>query len=99
MVHSPKAEGHGFQNKEEAGCAGTRCSPSPPPYLLQQLKAWREPGAPTHLARQCCAQPLSEGEKRPSSALFQRGCGCGALPHSWGPRLLPLWFHSENDCA
>lgn len=84
MVHSPKAEGDGFQNKEEAGCAGTRWLSLPSTWSTTALSL-EEARSPHPLGASVLrSAPQRQGEKRPSSALFQRGSGCGTLPCSWG---------------
>lgn len=95
----PKQRRMEFQNKEEAGCASTRCSPSR--HLLKQLQALREDKEPHLLSRTysrqvlCCAQP--HRVRRPSSTQLRCGCGNplvllgGQRKGSWLlPSLVPL---------
>lgn len=96
MVHSPQSRGGRIS--EQRGGRMCRYQVALPPLhivFFNSSKPGGRPGASTHLACQCCAQPHSDrGKSNPSSALIQRGCGCGTLLYSWGalapPSLVPL---------
>lgn len=86
-------------------------SPSPPHHPLKQLwlRGSKEPGllgGASPISGRRSAQPIGDS----GDAGLQGGpfrcfrCSRGAPlvllgGQRWGPWLLPLWFHSENDCA
>lgn len=88
MEHSPKAEGDGFQNREEAGCAGTRRLSLPSTCSSTTALSLEEARSPHPLGTSVQrSAPQRQGEKRPSSALFQVAVAVGPYHAPGGPAL------------